>query len=84
MVVSQEFNYQLKSINKDKKVIIVEKCINGFFIIDLINYLIQNRKIKVSQIRLTALTCHINILEKLGQKYPGLRLYIIHIIYDYQ
>ena len=80
MIVSWEFNYQVKSIDKSKKVIIVEKYINGFFIIDLI----QNRKIKISQIRLTVLTCHINILEKLSQKYAGLRLYIAHIIYDYQ
>ena len=83
-VVSQEFNYQVEGIGKSKKVIIVEKSIYGFFIIDLIGYLIQNRRIKISQIRLTALTCHISILEKLSQKYPGLRLYIVHIVYDHQ
>lgn len=83
-IVSREFNYQVRSIDKSKKIIIVEKYINGFFIIDLINYLIQNKEMEISQIRLTALTCHINILERLSQKYPGLRLYIVHIIYDYQ
>lgn len=68
MVVSQEFNCRVKTIDKGKKVIIVERDIDGFLIIDLIDYLIQNRKIEISQIRLTALTCHINILEKLSQK----------------
>lgn len=84
IISNKKYSHIFNNVNSNKKIILIDQSIHTFSIIQLISYLVDYKKISISQIRLTCLTCHINVLEKLSQKHPKLKVYIVKIIYSYQ
>ena len=78
------FNFIPSRINKNKKIIILDKNLHPETVILLINYLITNRHVTLSQIRISSITCNIQTLQTLSNKYPKLNIYTTEIINDYK
>nr|YP_009510947.1 hypothetical protein [Gracilaria gracilis]AXI96620.1 hypothetical protein [Gracilaria gracilis] len=71
-------NYHKKL--KEYKIIIFEKFLKNYAIIEIINYLQRNNKINLNDVKIICLTCSNNILKYLAKKYPQLNIYTIKII----
>lgn len=70
------------NIIKTQKIIIIEKFLNNYSIIKLLDYLLSKQDINVNQIKIMCITCTNSILELLGNKYPYLEVYTTKI-YSY-
>lgn len=80
---NQQDNYEyIQTIGKEK-IIIVEKFLNNYSVIRLIDYLVKKQKIKSSQIKIMCVTCSHSICEYLGNQYQSLEIYTTKI-YKYQ
>nr|YP_009500381.1 uracil phosphoribosyltransferase [Gracilariopsis heteroclada]AXE43543.1 uracil phosphoribosyltransferase [Gracilariopsis heteroclada] len=62
------------------KIIIFDKFLNSYTIIQILNYLFRNTKINVDNMKIICLTCHHKILKEIGKKYPELNIYTTKII----
>nr|AYR06380.1 uracil phosphoribosyltransferase [Rhodogorgon sp.] len=82
--VNPLFNFIPSRINENKKIIILDKDLHLETVIVLINYLTTNKHIKLSQIRISSITCNIQTLQILSDKYPKLNIYTTEIITDYK
>nr|UAD87301.1 hypothetical protein [Gracilaria pacifica] len=71
-------NYHKKL--KEYKIIIFEKFLKNYAIIEIINYLQINNKINLNDVKIICLTCSNNVLKYLAKKYPQLNIYTIKII----
>nr|QVY58161.1 uracil phosphoribosyltransferase or UMP pyrophosphorylase [Eucheuma denticulatum] len=68
------------NIANNQKIIIMENFLDSNSIIQLIEYLIYNIKIKDNKIKIICITCTNNILEIINNKYPLLEIYTTKII----
>nr|YP_009332614.1 hypothetical protein [Membranoptera weeksiae]AHZ94628.1 hypothetical protein [Membranoptera weeksiae] len=78
--LSQELNDIKYSINKMKKIIILENILYQSSIIELITFLIKEHKIYIENIHIVCIACYNQILDQLGKKYPQLNIYTTQII----
>nr|YP_009019552.1 uracil phosphoribosyltransferase [Gracilaria salicornia]AHH24520.1 uracil phosphoribosyltransferase [Gracilaria salicornia]UAD87708.1 hypothetical protein [Gracilaria salicornia] len=65
---------------QEYKIIIFEKFLKNYTIIELINYLHKNNKINLNHVKIICITSNSNILKYIAQKYPQLNIYTIKII----
>lgn len=65
-------------IIQKQKIIIINNILT-YSIIQLLDYLIITKNIKITQIRIMCLLCNNNVLEKIGYKYPTLSIYTTKI-----
>nr|WDZ67963.1 hypothetical protein [Gracilaria vermiculophylla] len=65
---------------EEYKIIIFEKFLINYNIIETINYLNSKYKINLSGIKIVCVTCNSNILKSIAQKYPYLNIYTTKII----
>nr|QOS04516.1 uracil phosphoribosyltransferase [Sarcopeltis skottsbergii] len=70
-----EDNYIHLNMIKKEKIIIVEKFLNNYSIIRLLDYLLLEQKVRISQIKIICITCSHSICEYLGNKYQSLEIY---------
>ncbi|CCP38072.1 uracil phosphoribosyltransferase or UMP pyrophosphorylase (plastid) [Chondrus crispus] len=68
-------SYKDINIIKKEKIIIIEKFLNNYSIIRLLDYLLIEKKVQISQIKIMCITCSNNICEYLGNKYQSLEIY---------
>lgn len=68
-------SYKYINIIKKEKIIIIEKFLNNYSIIRLLDYLLIEKKVQVSQIKIMCITCSNTICEYLGNKYQSLEIY---------
>nr|QCI09059.1 Uracil phosphoribosyltransferase [Inkyuleea mariana] len=73
-------NIKLINIESTKKIMIIEKFLDNYKIIDLIKYLQVEKNVKIHQIKIISVTCNTKILEKIGQMYPNLNIYTTKLI----
>nr|YP_009398353.1 uracil phosphoribosyltransferase [Thaumatella adunca]ARW67539.1 uracil phosphoribosyltransferase [Thaumatella adunca] len=73
---------EMKISLKDTKIFIVEKKTNDENILNLIQYLKDEKHISLSNINLTSIFINHQTLNKLGSKYPELKVYTTKIIYN--
>nr|QVY57956.1 uracil phosphoribosyltransferase or UMP pyrophosphorylase [Betaphycus gelatinus] len=73
-------NENIINLSNKQKIIVMEKFLNSYSIIQLIDYLIYNVKIKSNKIKLICITCTNNILDIINNKYPSLEIYTTKII----
>nr|YP_063544.1 uracil phosphoribosyltransferase [Gracilaria tenuistipitata var. liui]AAT79619.1 uracil phosphoribosyltransferase [Gracilaria tenuistipitata var. liui] len=75
-------NNQVKYYTKQQeyKIIIFEKFLKNYNIIETINYLQRKDKINLNNIKIVCITCDDNFLKYLAQKYPTLNVYTTKII----
>lgn len=75
-------NSFLKSNYNDEinysKVVIIDSFLN-ISIVKILDYLIAQKKINISQIKIICITCNNNILEQVGEKYPLINIYTTKI-----
>nr|YP_010198097.1 hypothetical protein LK227_pgp005 [Gracilaria multipartita]UAD86513.1 hypothetical protein [Gracilaria multipartita] len=64
---------------QEYKIIIFEKFLKNYGIIEIINYLQKNNQINLNHVKIICLTCNNNILKYLAKKYPQLSIYTIKI-----
>nr|YP_010198301.1 hypothetical protein LK226_pgp005 [Gracilaria ornata]UAD86717.1 hypothetical protein [Gracilaria ornata] len=64
---------------QEHQIIIFEKFLKNYGIIEIINYLQKNNQINLNHVRIICLTCNKNILKYLAKKYPQLSIYTIKI-----
>uniref|UniRef100_A0AAU7YPL2 Uracil phosphoribosyltransferase n=1 Tax=Gracilaria hainanensis TaxID=2871843 RepID=A0AAU7YPL2_9FLOR len=76
--INNIFNYNEKL--QEYKIIIFEKFLKNYAIIDMINYLQKNNEINLNHVKIICITCNNNILKHIAQKYPQLNIYTIKII----
>lgn len=81
--VNSEFNFIPSDINKNKKIIILDKNIQTEAMITLINHLIIKKQVEINQIRISSITCSTHTLKILGSKYPKLNIYTTEVTEDY-
>nr|YP_010199495.1 hypothetical protein LK036_pgp012 [Gracilariopsis tenuifrons]UAD89353.1 hypothetical protein [Gracilariopsis tenuifrons] len=62
------------------KIIIFEKFLNNYTIIQLLNYLSKNSKLNLDTIKIICITCNHKVLKEIGKKYPKLSIYTTKII----
>jgi uracil phosphoribosyltransferase len=70
---------ELTEINSYTKIIIAAHKLNSEYTINLLNYLTQQHKVKINQIRLTSTTCTSGQLSRLSQEYSHLNIYTAKI-----
>ena len=71
----QQDSYKHINIIKEEKIIIVEKFLNNYSIIRLLDYLLIEKKVQISEIKIMCITCSDSICEYLGNKYQSLEIY---------
>nr|YP_010198505.1 hypothetical protein LK148_pgp005 [Gracilaria pachydermatica]UAD86921.1 hypothetical protein [Gracilaria pachydermatica] len=64
---------------QEYKIIIFEKFLKNYGIIEIINYLHKNNQIDLNHIKIICLACNSNILKYLAKKHPQLSIYTIKI-----
>nr|UAD87913.1 hypothetical protein [Gracilaria textorii] len=75
--INNSFYYNEKL--QEYKIIIFEKFLKNYGIIEIINYLQKNNQINLNHVKIICLTCNSNILKYLAKKYPQLSIYTIKI-----
>ena len=78
--ISKTFNYLPKSISKNHKIIILDKYIEPQSTTKLIEFLIDKKKVNISQIRISCIACEKRGLKKIAHSYPTLNIYTTEII----
>lgn len=71
---------ELTEINSYTKIIIAVHKLNSEYTINLLNYLTEQHRVKIDQIRLTSTTCTSGELSKLSQEYSHLNIYTAKIV----
>nr|YP_009298033.1 uracil phosphoribosyltransferase [Plocamium cartilagineum]AOM67971.1 uracil phosphoribosyltransferase [Plocamium cartilagineum] len=66
-------------ITDDKKIIFIQKSLNNYFLIQILDYLLSKKHVKISQIKIICIICDNKIIEKIGYKYPNLNIYTTKI-----
>nr|YP_010196874.1 hypothetical protein LKZ11_pgp005 [Gracilaria cliftonii]UAD84678.1 hypothetical protein [Gracilaria cliftonii] len=72
------FSYKQKL--KEYKIIIFEKFLKSYGIIDIINHLYKHNITNLNHVKIVCVTCNNNILKYVAQKYPQLNIYTTKII----
>nr|YP_009511356.1 hypothetical protein [Gracilariopsis longissima]AXI97233.1 hypothetical protein [Gracilariopsis longissima]UAD89149.1 hypothetical protein [Gracilariopsis longissima] len=62
------------------KIIIFEKFLNNYTIIQLLNSLSKNSKLNLDTIKIICITCNHKMLKEIAKKYPKLNIYTTKII----
>nr|YP_009510538.1 hypothetical protein [Gracilaria caudata]AXI96211.1 hypothetical protein [Gracilaria caudata] len=62
------------------KIIIFEKFLKNYGIINIINYLHKHNITNLNHVKIICVTCNQNILKYIAQKYPQLNIYTTKII----
>ena len=65
---------------KKHKIIVMEKFLYNHSIIQLLDYLLLEKKINIQQIKIICTICTNSILETIGNKYPYLTIYTTKIL----
>lgn len=66
-------------ITNGKKIIFIQQSLNNYFLIQILDYLLLKKHIKISQIKIICILCNNKIIEKIGYKYPNLNIYTTKI-----
>ncbi len=72
----------LKIDSRKSEIFIIEKITKNEYIIDLINYLTNEKKINTRNIKIGSIISNENTLEKIGNEYSELKLYTTKILYN--
>jgi uracil phosphoribosyltransferase len=75
-------NINNNDLNEKTNILIIEKVLTEDNIINLIQNIKNNMKVKEKQITITCITCTNKILEKISQYYNEINLYTTNIIYN--
>lgn len=78
--ISEEYIQKDLFSNVNNHIIIFEKFINNYNIIDYLNLITKKYNILMTQITILSFSCHNKILDKIAQKYPKLNIYTTEII----
>nr|YP_010728887.1 uracil phosphoribosyltransferase [Lithothamnion corallioides]WEA77111.1 uracil phosphoribosyltransferase [Lithothamnion corallioides] len=78
-LIDSNFSYIPKEIDQSTKILIVKTYINLEYFLQLMEYLINIKKINISHIRLICIICEENKLITISQKYPKLNIYTTQI-----
>lgn len=78
--VKEYVENRIVNIVNKQNIIIMEKLLNNLSIIQLLDYLITNRKININTIKIICIACTNKILEVISNKYPSLKIYTTKII----
>nr|UAT97802.1 uracil phosphoribosyltransferase [Ahnfeltia fastigiata] len=78
--INHKCNFIPNIIEKYKKIIIIEKYLQTGYITELLDYLLSEKNVRISQIRITCIACQALTLEILGAKYPYLSIYTTKIV----
>ncbi len=63
------------SDNKETYIFIIEKITKSYKVINLLEYLVKEKKISLDQISICNILSSSRILKEIGQKYPKLKVY---------
>nr|YP_009296295.1 uracil phosphoribosyltransferase [Sebdenia flabellata]AOM65230.1 uracil phosphoribosyltransferase [Sebdenia flabellata] len=69
-----------KKIKNNTKILILQSHLNNYRIIKILDYLIAQNNFYIKQIKILCITCNNKIIEKIGYKYPNLKIYTTKII----
>lgn len=72
------FNSSIIHIIRQKKIILMDNFLK-LSIIKLLDYLIIEKQVQITQIKIICITCTNNILEKIANKYPSINIYTTKI-----
>nr|YP_010195639.1 hypothetical protein LK149_pgp005 [Gracilaria baiana]UAD83036.1 hypothetical protein [Gracilaria baiana] len=72
-------NFYCNEKLEEYKIIIFEKFLKNYGIIEIINYLQKNNQINLNHVKIICLTYNNNILKYLAKKYPQLNIYTVKI-----
>nr|YP_010904371.1 hypothetical protein REQ04_pgp005 [Catenella fusiformis]WCH57622.1 hypothetical protein [Catenella fusiformis] len=78
--IKEYIQNSITNIIKKQKIIIIEKLLDNFSIIQLLDYLIIDNNINIDTVKIVCIACTNNILEIIGNKYPSLKIYTTKII----
>ena len=82
ILLDSNFSYIPQHIDPSTKILIVDKHINIEYFVKLMDYLIETKKIKISNIRVICIICEDNKLITISKKYPQLNIYTTQITSD--
>ncbi len=81
-LLDSNFSYIPQQINQSTKILIIKDYINTEYFLKLMDFLINIKKIKISQIRVICIICEDSKLIRISKKYPQLSIYTTQITSD--
>lgn len=79
-IILKKFDTTIKNKTKVTKIIIFEILLTSINILNLIETLINNMRIKIEELDIACIACNKKILNEISYKYPKLNIYTAKII----
>lgn len=69
-----------ENTHTNEKIILFEKFLCNYKIIESIEYLLKHKQININDIKVACIICNNKVLDQIGNKYPNLEIYTTKII----